>query len=187
MRHRSLSSLSVAAALPLLALACGRGGGDASGDASGSSAAAAVENKAVAAALGGGSTLRVAVAGGRHAGQHEKKQDMPTCSIGYAGKGAWGNAASDTDDKEGLVGMDLVVSDTAAAYRGTSDFMATVYFDDRLQEKNQLMLEPKKGKGTGTVKVERRGDKATVTVDGKTADGVGVKATVDCDNVMTAE
>lgn len=166
----------------LLSLACGRRGDDTAGE--GASAASAAETKAVGAMMGGGSTLRVAVTGGPHAGQYEKKHDTPTCSVGYAGKGAWGNAASDTDDKEGLVGMDLIVGDTAAAFRGTNDFVATIYFDDRLDEKNQLEIEPKKGKGSGTVKVERRGAKALVTVKGKTADGVSVDATVDCETVM---
>lgn len=177
--------LTYAAPLVLFVLACGRRDGAAADSASTSDASSA-ETKAVGEMMGGGSTLRVAVTGGPHAGQHEKKHDTPTCSVGYAGPKAWGNAASDTDDKEGLVGMDLIVSDTAEAFRGTNDFTATVYFDDRLQEKNQLDIKPKDGKGSGTVKVERRGNKALVTLKGKTADGVGVDATVDCETVMGA-
>jgi hypothetical protein len=187
--HRRRLSLAAATAAPLLVLisvACGRGDDAAAGggESASASSASSAGTKAVGAMMGGGSMLKVSVAGGAHAGKHEKKHDTPTCTIGYAGKGAWGNAASDTDDNEGLVGMDLIVKDTADAYRGTSDFMAVVYFDDRLQEKNQLQIEPKEGKGSGTVKVARNGDKATVTLNGKTADGTAVDATVDCETIM---
>ena len=134
--------------------------------------------------LGKPTLLKVTLSDGPRKGTHEKRHDGTTCTVGFAGEGSWGNAASDTEDKEGLVGMDLVVKDTAAAFRGTDDFMAMIYFDDRLDPKNQYEIVPKQGKGSGTVKVARDGEGATVTIDGRTASGVDVDATVECGSVM---
>lgn len=134
--------------------------------------------------LGEPTLLKVTLSDGPRKGTHEKRHDGTTCTVGFAGEGSWGNAASDTEDKEGLVGMDLVVKDTAAAFRGTDDFMAMIYFDDRLDPGNQYEIVPREGKGSGTVKVVRDGQRATVTIDGRTKSGVKVDATVECGSVM---
>lgn len=151
------------------------------------SAAAVAEESPTAASdltLGKPTLLKVTLSDGPRKGTHEKRHDGTTCTVGFAGEGSWGNAASDTEDKEGLVGMDLIVKDTAAAFRGTDDFMAMIYFDDRLDPANQYEIVPKEGKGSGTVKVVRDGERATVTIDGRTKSGVEVDATVECGSVM---
>ena len=170
---------SLLATIALLA-ACG------GGDGAKSAPAGATGGAATTAAAGSGSTLRVTLTGGPLPGTHEKVHDSPTCTVGYAKKGAWGNAASDIDDKEGLVGIDMIVDDPAAAKTGTDKFMATVYVNDRLDEKNQITIDPRNNKGTGTVTIDDKGSTATVTIKGTSAQGVGVDATIDCKQVLRA-
>ena len=175
------------AGVAMLAGACGKGeggGSDTGAAAQGGEATSAAGVAAAVAGTGGGSKLQVTLTGGPKAGSYDKTQDMTTCTVGYAGEGKWGNAASDTDDKDGLIGMDLIVDKPAEAKSGTQDFMMTVYMDDRLDPKNQFTIDPKNGKGSGTVTIDDRGATATVTVKGRTAEGVGVDAKVDCNQVL---
>lgn len=138
------------------------------------------------AGVGGGSVIRATLSGGPLPGTHEKRHETTTCTVGWAETGAWGNAASDTEDKEGLVGVDLIVKDPAKAKAGTDDFLAIVYINDRLDPKNQLTIEPRKGKGRGTVRIDDRGSTATVTIQGTSEAGVGVDATIDCAQILRA-
>ena len=181
------STRSAASLLATTALFAACGGGDKS--AAGGDSAAATGGVATAAALagaGGGSTLKVTLTGGPLPGTHEKVHDSPTCTVGYAKKGAWGNAASDIEDKEGLVGIDMIVDDPAAAKTGTDQFMATVYVNDRLDEKNRITIDPRNNKGTGTVTIDDKGSTARVTIKGTSTQGVGVDATIDCKQILRA-
>lgn len=138
------------------------------------------------AGAGNATSMRVVLTGGPKPGTYEKSSDEPTCTVGYASEGAWGNAAGDIEDKSGLVGIDLIVPNPQAAKGGTSEFMALVYLDDRLDPKNQFIVDPKNGKGTGTVTIDDRGSTATVTVRGRTPEGVGVDARIECRQIMRA-
>lgn len=137
-------------------------------------------------ASGAATTMRVVLTGGPKPGAYEKVSAEPTCTVGYASEGAWGNAASDLEDKEGLIGIDLIVPRPEEARSGTTDFMMTVYLDDRLDPANQFLIDTKNGKGTGTVTIEDRGSTATVTARGRTAEGVEVDATITCKQIMRA-
>ena len=187
MTRSARGTASLLASLSLLA-ACARGGEKADSGDSGATAATtgAAATAAAAAGVGGGSTIRVTLTGGPLPGTHEKQHDSPTCTVGYAKQGAWGNAASDLEDKEGLVGIDMIVDDPAAAKSGTDKFMATVYVNDRLDPKNQITIDPRNNKGTGTVTIDDKGSTARVTIKGKSAAGVGVDATIDCQQIMRA-
>lgn len=178
--------------MALVAAACGgkdeadANGGDTGASASAAASAASAASAVAGAAVGGATSMKVTLTGGPKPGTYDKDSSTPTCTVGYAGEGKWGNAASDLEDKSGLIGIDLIVPDPAAAKAGTDDFMMAVYLDDRLDPKNQFMIEPKNGKGTGTVKIDDRGGTATVTVQGKTKEGVGVDARIDCKQIMRA-
>ncbi|HET9454294.1 MAG TPA: hypothetical protein VFO66_08430 [Gemmatimonadaceae bacterium] len=137
--------------------------------------------------IGSATSMRVTLTGGPKPGTYEKSSDEPTCTVGWASEGAWGNAASDLEDKSGLIGIDLIVPKPEAAKGGTSEFMLTVYLDDRLDPANQFTVDPPNGKGTGTVTIEDRGSTATVTARGKTPEGVEVDARIECRQILRAE
>lgn len=138
-------------------------------------------------APGPATVMRVTIRGGPRAGTYEKTSADPTCTVGFAEEGAWGNAASDIEDSEGLTGIDLIVPDPAAAVEGTRDFLFTAYFDERTDESNRIHIEPAKGTGSGTVRIEDRGRSGRVSMSGQTGDGVGVEATIDCKQIIRSE
>lgn len=168
--------------------ACGSGDG-ARDDSAGGDAGQELNAAPVTAGLGIGSAtaMRVTLTGGPKPGTYEKSSDEPTCTVGFASEGAWGNAASDLEDKSGLIGIDLIVPKPDAAKGGTSDFVMTVYLDDRLDPANQFTLDPANGKGTGTVTIDDRGSTATVTARGETPEGVGIDARIECRQILRAE
>lgn len=174
-----MTRLAALAALAGGLAACG-------GDTGREEPSGAIETMAAMGGIGGGSVIRATLTGGPLPGTHEKQHETTTCTVGWAEPGAWGNAASDTDDRDGLVGIDLVVKDPAKAKAGTDDFLAIVYVNDRLEPKNQITIEPRKGKGRGTVRIDDHGSTARVTIQGTSDAGVGVDATIECAQVLRA-
>ena len=150
----------------------------------GAPAAAAPASSSAEPAGGGATSMRVVLTGGPKPGSYDKQSADPTCTVGYAAAGGWGNAANDLDDTSGLIGIDLVVPKPEAAKSGTSDFMMTVYVDDRNDPKNQFTINPPSDRGSGTATIDDRGSTARVTVRGTTKEGVGVDATIECRQVL---
>ena len=186
-----MTRVTVVAAVAGLALLGACSSGD---DARVDSAAGTVAQGTDATPSGGGgagagsaSSMRVVLTGGPKPGTYEKVSDEPTCTVGYASEGAWGNAASDLEDKSGLIGIDLIVPKPQAAKGGTSEFMLTVYLDDRLDPANQFTVDPPNGKGSGSVTIDDRGSTATVTARGRTPEGVEVDARIECGQIIRAE
>lgn len=179
MKTHRLAFLSL---LVVALVACGNADTDPSQD----TAPAAGEPPAATPAVGAGSTttMRVVVTGGSKAGTWTKLQTSPNCTMGYADEGAFGVAANELDaGGDGLLGVDIIVPDAANAASGTPDFRFIAYIGGS-DTANQLEIHPKKNKGSGTASVERRGRAATVTVRGRTADGVEIDASVECSTVL---
>lgn len=141
---------------------------------------------ALAVPRGAATSMRVVLTGGPKPGTYEKTSEDPTCTVGYASEGAWGNAASDLEDNSGLIGIDLIVPKPEAAKAGTSEFMMAVYLDDRLDPDNQFVIDPKNGKGTGMVIIDDRGGSGTVKARGRTPEGVDVDARIECRQILRA-
>lgn len=75
----------------------------------------------------------------------------------------------------------LIVNDPAAAAEGTDDFSLLIIMG------SDVLIEiqgPPYPIGTGTVTVDDRGATATITIQGQTAEGVGVEAEVTCHSVF---
>lgn len=125
------------------------------------------------------------VTGGAHAGHYEVSSTKTTCSYGLAGDGSWGNQYSETGKADNMLSsVQLIVPDAKGAANGTHDFRVTVGFGALLQGKDFTVNPPNEGSGTVTVKDQ--GTHGTVEIDGRTPDGVAVKGTITCDDVLRA-
>jgi hypothetical protein len=142
----------------------------------------------VTGALKGGlnSEIELEVTGGRHAGRYTAKVSEGGCSYGLTKKGAWGNQYSiDTKDPKAFSSLQLVVRDAEAAASGTDQFMLLVSFGSLLGGTHyKVETADSRNDGSGAVKLNDSGAGATVSFDGKTKDGVGLKGTIRCHSVM---
>jgi len=186
-------SRAMMAALTLVTfvVACSSKDGGASGD---SASAAKTFSDSAGSASGGASgsdmgKIHLEVSGGAHAGTYDVDMKGSGCSYGLAGENAWGNQYSiDTNDPKQFSSLQLVVPDTKAAASGTSQFQMTVQFGPLFGSGGASYdvntRTGSSGKGSGTVTVQDQGKTGKVTFDAKTADGVGLKGTIDCQSVM---
>lgn len=156
-----------------------------------STGAAATPSASASDASSGGSMgkIHLEVSGGANAGTYDVEMKDAGCSYGLAGEKAWGNQYSiDTKDPKAFSSLQLVVPDAKAAANGTSTFQMTAQFGPLFGEGghsydvNTRTDVGKKG-GSGTVTVQDQGKTGKVTFDAKTADGVGLKGTIDCQSV----
>ncbi|MFL5402485.1 MAG: hypothetical protein ACJ8BF_06670 [Gemmatimonadales bacterium] len=169
--------------------ACGHGG-----DRSESAARSDAEGTADEAGASSGAaatTIHLVISGGPHAGTYDARSADITCSYGLVGKGAWGNQYSVTGKKPNeFSSLQLIVPDTKDAADGTDKFMVLVGFGQLMQpgysdhtiNTQAERSDDKKGKGTLTV--DDRGKSGKVTFKGKTADGVSLEGSIDCNEVM---
>ncbi|HET9426427.1 MAG TPA: hypothetical protein VFO55_13740 [Gemmatimonadaceae bacterium] len=135
-------------------------------------------------------SVHLEVTGGQHAGTYDAKMTSAGCSYGLAGAGSWGNQYSvDATDPKAFSSLQLIVPDTKAAASGTSAFKITAGFGPLFgtgSTSYDIDTRPdanRKG-GSGQVTVEDRGTSGRVTFEGKTADGIGLKGTIDCKTVI---
>lgn len=148
--------------------------------ASGTAAAEAEENNGA---------VHLEVVGGPHAGTYDARMTSGGCSYGLAGTGSWGNQHSiDASDPKTFSSLQLIVPDAKGAASGTSVFKITAGFGPIFGSGStsyDIDTRPDanpKG-GSGRVTVDDRGSSGRVTFDGKTADGIGLKGTIDCRKV----
>lgn len=156
-----------------------------------STGAAATSSASAGEAAGGAAQGRIhlEVTGGANAGTYDVEMKDGGCSYGLAGDKAWGNQYSvNTNDPKAFSSLQLVVPDAKAAANGTSTFQMTAQFGPLFGEGghsydvNTRTDASKKG-GNGTVTVQDQGKTGKITFDAKTADGVGLKGTIDCQSV----
>jgi hypothetical protein len=136
--------------------------------------------------------IHLDVTGGAHAGSYDADMKGSGCSYGLAGATAWGNQYSvDTTDPKQFSSLQLVVPDTKGAAGGTSQFQMTVQFGPLFGSGGtsydvNTRTDASKKTGSGTVTVQDQDKTGKVTFDAKTADGVGIKGTIDCQSVARA-
>lgn len=179
---------SLVAALALVALTAACSSKEsATADSTGAASTAATSEAATGASKG---KIHLEVTGGDNAGTYDVEMKDAGCSYGLAGEHAWGNQYSiDTTDPKQFSSLQLVVPDTKAAASGTSNFQMTVQFGPLFgsgghsYDVNTRPESSNKG-GSGTVTVQDQGKSGKVTFDAKTKDGVGLKGTIDCQDVM---
>lgn len=139
-----------------------------------------------------GSEISVTLTGGANAGTYHVTSKETTCSEGLTGDNSFGNQYSEKGKADNeLSSVQLVIDNKDAAKKGTDKFMVSIGFGKLLsgktyvintRESNSEMKNAGSGKATYT---ENSGTK-TVVVEGKTADGVGISATLVCNKIMTA-
>ena len=132
--------------------------------------------------------VHLEVTGGKHAGTYDAQMKDGGCSYGLAGDGSWGNQFSiDTKDPNQFSSLQLIVPNAKAASSGTSKFQLTAGFGPIFGDgATSYDVNTSNSKGSGKVTVDDKGSTGKVTFDAKTADGVGLKGTIDCDVVIRA-
>lgn len=146
----------------------------------------------VAARNAPGTTISGTLTGGANAGSFSATSVDPTCSMGLTGPKSFGNQYSvgGKADKE-FSSLQLLVDDYDAAKKGTDKFYIKVAFGKRLMGKSYEFsnsdnaIAGKKQGSAGKLTVKENGSSKTVTVTGKTADGVVINATIVCNSVVT--
>jgi hypothetical protein len=178
---------ALVAAFALLALTAACSKESATADSTGAATATAANDASAGASKG---KIHLEVTGGANAGTYDVEMKDTGCSYGLAGEHAWGNQYSiDTNDPKAFSSLQLVVPDTRAAASGTSNFQMTVQFGPLFgsggnsYDVNTRPESSSKG-GSGTVTVQDQGKTGKVTFDAKSKDGVGLKGTIDCQDVV---
>jgi hypothetical protein len=104
--------------------------------------------------------------------------------MGLTGKNSFGNQYSvDGKNDNELSSVQMIIDDVDSAKKGTNKFMFTVSFGKLFQGKS---YEIKENSGSGIATFSESGDTKTVTVEGKTKDGVGISATITCNSIIKA-
>lgn len=185
---RKLASIVFAISL----ISCNNSSTSNTATSSGDSSAASTSTKTTASESNSGdvaSIIKVTVTGGPHAGTYTVTSKETTCSMGLTGDKSFGNQYSENNkgDKE-LSSLQLIVNNADEAKAGTSKFMVTVGFGKLLGGDSYTIDGTKEDhkKGSGTAKLTESGKDKTVDIDGTTADGVHITATLTCKSVMTA-
>ena len=144
-------------------------------------------------ALGGDvkEIVHLVVAGGPKAGTYDASSERGGCSAGLTGPGSWGNQLSNPKDKDPAKfnSLQLIVPDAKAAASGTDRFFLMVGFGPLSGRSAEYTVDTreKPGKGSGTVTVKDKGATAAVEFDVKTADGIGLKGTIECKSVVRGQ
>lgn len=192
----------------LLTLLGACGGGEATSPAATQAPASVAPTQAAAATVapaqptaqpanaGGSSTngdvvvVDLVVTGGPKAGTYHGRANDGGCSRGSSEEGAyWGNQFSVvSDDPNEFTSLQLIVqAPTDDIATGTSSFLTTASFGPILDPSAEYTingLPDATGNGSGTVKVADAGSTATITINGTTADGVQLDATIHCNHIL---
>lgn len=135
------------------------------------------------------STIKVIITGGANAGTYTATSNETTCSIGLAGDKSFGNQYSiDAKGDKEFSSLQLVITNMDEAKSGTGNFMVTVGFGKILNPTSYTIdgTNQANKKGSGTAKLSESGKEKDVTIDGTTADGIHITATIVCKSVMTS-
>ena len=139
-----------------------------------------------------GSDISVTLTGGPNAGTYHVTSKDPTCSEGLAGENSFGNQYSDNGKADNeLSSLQLIIDNKDAAKKGADKFSFEVKFGKLIGGKSYSIntRDDNSGKpndGSGTATLTESGSTKTVVIHGKTADGVGISATIKCNSVITA-
>jgi hypothetical protein len=184
------AALLVACSSPASSGPESQGGGDTEG--TGPSAAPAVSAAASTGGGGGGgdslASVDLTITGGDYAGHYQVEiTGSGGCSTGVTGPGAFAVASVTVDPADAFGGPQITIYDADAAASGTdSQFSAAFPFNNYAYtvEVNPYLSESQGGNfGAGTATLDNRGNTATVTIDGTTAAGETVNASIECHSV----
>ena len=136
--------------------------------------------------------ITVTLTGGANSGTYKATSNEATCSMGLTGAKSFGNQYSVSNKAPNeLSSLQLIIDDYNAAKSGTDKFYIKVAFGKILEGNryeinggSSAMSMKKEGSGKATI-TESGGDKI-VTIEGKTAAGVGISATIKCKKIITA-
>lgn len=184
-------------AVPLLVAACsspGSSAGPSSGGAPSSGAGASqagaasgapgASTPAASQGAGGGSGVASAnlnVGTGSRAGDYTATLVNGGCARNFSGANSFTVSSDQVEATGGFMGPMLSIFDATAAAAGTDNFVFGAPFDNYAE--TYELVPGSSGRGTGTVKLTDKGATATITVDGTTADGITLKATIECHQV----
>lgn len=130
-----------------------------------------------------GSEISVTLTGGANAGTYHVISKETTCSEGLTGDNSFGNQYSEKDKADNeLSSVQLIIDNKDAAKKGTDKFSVSIGFGKLLGGKTYNI---NKNSGSGKATYTENGRTKTVTIEGKTADGVGISATLTCKQLMT--
>ncbi|MBS1747556.1 MAG: hypothetical protein JST21_15425 [Bacteroidetes bacterium] len=130
--------------------------------------------------------------GGANAGTYHVTSKETTCSEGLTGDNSFGNQYSESGKADNeLSSLQLIIDDKNAAKNGTDKFSISIGFGKLMSGKtynistrdNNSGFKPS---GSGKATLTESGNTKTVVIEGKTADGVGISATLTCNQIMTA-
>ena len=139
-----------------------------------------------------GTLITGKLTGGPNAGSFSAKSINPTCSMGLTGAKSFGNqySVSGKGDND-FSSLQLIVDDYDAAKKGTEKFYLKVAFGKRLLGKkyeinNSSNSLTGKKQGTGKLTIKENGAIKTVTITGKTKDGIEIVTTIVCNSIITS-
>ncbi len=133
---------------------------------------------------GKGTEITVNLTGGSNAGTYKVSSKESTCSMGLTGEKSFGNQYSETGkgEKE-LSSVQMIADNYGEAKKGTSNFNVQFGFGS-LVNGSSYSLNPNKNSGSGKLTITENGSAKIATVEGKTKDGVGIKAVITCKTVQ---
>ena len=132
-------------------------------------------------------SLSVVVTGGVHAGTYELVSEDSYCTVGKGDADSWDTFFSDNAPDSGSLSVFvLTVPHIEGIGAGTTAFSAFIGFSAYGDEGDtEYTLDPAKANGSGTLTLEQeRREQARVHVTGETADGVRLRATLTCLEVL---
>lgn len=110
------------------------------------------------------------------------------CSWGIAGEKVFGNQYSETGKgpKE-LSSVQLVVDDVEEGNKSTKEFMVTVSFGELFGEDSKsynINTRDGRSEGSGTLDLQYSGNKASVTIKGKSKEGATIDLKMECHKII---
>ena len=134
-------------------------------------------------------TIHLVITGGANAGTYDASPTEGGCSYAVAAPDAWASSYRSTSaDPKKLSYVGLIIPDSEAAAKGTSEFYLEVGFGPVLHLNPDYTVQTRtdvsvKHEGSGMATVADHGATATITFSGQTAGNVKVQGTVECKSV----
>ncbi len=131
-----------------------------------------------------GTEIAVTLTGGANAGTYKASSNESTCSMGLTGEKSFGNQyyVTGKGEKE-LSSVQVVADNYDEAKKGTRNFNMQFSFGD-LPGGASYSLNPNSNLGTGTLTMTESGSAKSATIEGKTKEGVCIKAVITCKTVQ---
>ncbi|MDQ6795834.1 MAG: hypothetical protein M3067_13655 [Chloroflexota bacterium] len=140
----------------------------------------ATPQASVAAGGSGTAIVHVEVLGGKLAGTYDATSAKYDCNNTPRGSGATYLDTTVTKGLSGVTFVTIVGGASPATFTFQADFADPAA--GLLQQPSLVidLIQPSSAKGHGTAKLEDKGATIKWTVDGATADGIGLKGSIEC-------